>query len=560
LFIKLFFIPNIFNFKTILKKILPFLILLILPIFFFIGLQKYKEAVGEYYLGRNYDPAYPYLISSLNLSQFKGYGVGLIAHPGTPVQELGAVVLLIVNSLQPNKTDLVRDVFINPEFYLNKIFQSFLLLNSIAIFLLGITVYREMKRIVDAVFLQLTPFAFYSQDIYFQLTNVSVEPILVFTILLLIIAIIIYINKNRSERYSLFYSIVFGVLCGLGMATKISFFPILVIPFLLIRHLKFKVLFILISILSFFIFVFPAFSSENADGFSVWVKDLLIHSGRYGTGTEDFVETSVYLQNVKTIFSKNLIFSVSYISLLIVFVLQFFVKYKSSIRSNKYFNLLCGTLIAMTLQIFIVAKHFSLYYMIPSYMFSILGLFIINRIIISLYPNFFKIKNKKTFYYTCISIVIIVFSVVQLRTMYKDRKYIANSRNEARKIIKSLEENYGNSIVVSTYECSSREFALFLGSFFGGTQHRAYMAILKEMYPNSFYYNRWNDTFYEEWEIEHIKAQLIKSNKFIFQGAAENVILSFMTKIKEMTNKPNAYYKKIYSEDDRDDLYEITLE
>jgi len=543
-----------------LKKILLLLVLLILPISFFIGLQKYKDALGEYYLSRNYDPSYPYLINSLNLSQFKGYGVGLIAHPGTPVQEIGAVVLLIVHSLQPVKTDLVRDVFNNPEFYLNKIFQTFLLLNSVAIFLLGLTVYISMKSITVSILLQLSPFSFYSEDIFFQLTNVSVEPILVFTILLLITAIVIYINRKGVGKNSLFFCIVFGVLCGLGMATKISFLPVLVIPFLLIRQIKLKALFILISILAFFVFVYPAFSAENAEGFFDWVKNLLTRSGRYGTGSEDFVETSVYLDNVKTIFSKNLIFSVSYITLLSTLILQFFKKYQALIRSNKYFNLLIGILIAMTLQILMVAKHFSLYYMIPTYMFSLLGLFVVNSIFLSLYPDFFKDKRRKIFYYAAISIVMIVFSVVQLRHIYKERKYIANGRNEGRSIIESLDENYSNSIMVSTYQCSSREFALHLGSFFGGTQSRRYMDILKEMYPNHFYYSRWDNIFYNDWDIEEIKSKLIKANKFIFQGVTEDVVLKFMTEIKEMTNKPNASYKKLLSNYNRDALFEITLE
>jgi len=543
-----------------LKKIIPLLALLILPIFFFIGLQKYKDALGEYYLGRNYDPSYPYLINSLNLSQFKGYGVGLIAHPGTPVQEIGAVVLLILHSLQPDKTDLVKDVFNNPEYYLNKIFQCFLLLNSAAIFLLGLMVYLKMKSILTSLFLQLSPFSFYSGDIYFQLTNVSVEPILIFTILLLITAIIIYLNENGSERNSLFYLIVLGVLCGLGMAIKISFFPILVIPFLLIRGIKFKLSFILISILTFLIFVYPAFSVENADGFSDWVKNLITHSGRYGTGSEDFVETSVYLSNIKTIFSENLVFSFSYIAILSVLILQFFKKYKSLIRSNKYFILLTGIFIAMTLQVLMVAKHFSLYYMIPTYMFSIPGLFVVSSIVLSLYPDFLKNKKRNYFYYAAVSIVIIAFSIFQLRTIYKERKYIANVRNEARKIIKSLEENYSNSIVVSTYGCSSKEFALHLGSSFGGTKRKSYMEILKEMYPNNFYYNRWDNTFYDDWDIEHIKSQLIKANKFIFQGVTDEVAQKFIIAIKELTNKPDASYKKIISGHNRDALYEITLE
>ncbi|MEP7146792.1 MAG: hypothetical protein ABI792_07260 [bacterium] len=542
------------------KKIIPLIVLAVLPLFFFIGLQKYKDAVGEYYLGRNYDPSYPYLTNSLNLSQFNGYGVGLIAHPGTPVQEIGAVVILIAHSLEAGNTDLVRDVLNNAEYYLIVIFQVFLLLNSIAIFILGITAYRKLGNIYSALFLQLTPFAFYSEDIYFQLTNVSVEPILVFTVLLLITAILFYINKTRSEKNLLFYSIIFGILCGLGMATKISFFPVLVIPFLLIRQMKFKILFIGISILAFFIIVYPAFSAENAEGFSVWVKDIIIHSGRYGTGNEDFVQTSVYLDNVKSIFSHSLVFSVSYISLLIIFIMQLSAKYKSRIRSHKYFNLLCGILIAMSLQIFTVAKHFAIYYMIPTYMFSILSLFIVNSVIFSLYPDFFKIKNKRKYYYAVISVLIIFIGVLQIRTIYKQRKYITSNRNEERKITKSLEENYSKSIVVSSYECSSKEFALFLGSFFGGTQNKAYMDILKEMHPDNFYYNRWDNNFYNNSDIESIKTKLIKANKFIFQGVTDEVAIQFITKVKELTNKPNAYYKKIFSGYDRDVIYEITLE
>ncbi|MEO8211090.1 MAG: hypothetical protein ABI840_11075 [bacterium] len=541
------------------KKILPFLILLILPVFFYLSLQKYKDALGEYYLDRNYDPSYPYLINSLNLAQFNGFGVGLIAHPGTTVQEIGAVVLLIYHSFQAENNDLVRDVFNDPEFYLNKIFKTFLLMNTAAIFLLGYLIFKRTKSLATAVFLQLSPFSFYSDDIFFQMTNVSVEPMLVFIILLLITAIFIFLNNNGADRKSLNYSIVFGVLCGLGMVTKISFLPVMMIPFLLIKEIKFRVIFILISILTFLIFVFPAFSAENADGFSVWIKDLVTHSGKYGKGSEDFVQTSVYLSNIKTIFSQNLFFSLSYISLISILIFQFFKKHKSQIRSNKYFSLIAGIFIAMSLLILMVAKHFSLYYMIPAYMFSLLALFAVSSLIISLYPEFLKHKNKSYFYYAVIGIVL-VFSIFQVRKIYKETKYAVGARNDARVIIKSLEENYGNSIVVGSYQCSGKEFALHLGSSFGGTQRANYMSILKEMHPNNFYYNRWDNTFYQDWDIEYIREQLIKANKFIFQGKNDEVAKDFINLVKKLTGKPNASYKKIISGYNRDCLYEITLE
>lgn len=542
------------------KKKLSIFLLLILPIFFYIGLIKYKDALGEYYLGRNCDPSYPYLTNALNLAQFKSYGVGLIAHPGTPVQEIGAAVLLFIHSYNSKNTDIVTNVFNNPEYFLNKILKTFLLLISAAIFLLGLISYSKLKNIFAALFLQLSPFAFYSEDIYFQLTNVSVEPILVFTILLMISAIILYLNKSEGAKNILFYTIVFGLLCGLGMATKISFLPVMIIPFLLLKQVKYKALFILISIISFCLFVFPAFSTDTANEFTIWVRDLITHSGKYGKGSENIVETSVYFENIKTVFSKNLVFSASYFLIMVICVMQFFGKYKLPIRSNKYFVLMVGILLAMTLQILMVAKHFSLYYMIPVYMLSIPGLFIIYNIFKSLYPEAFNSKKRKYIIYSFLILVMLTYSIFHLRTIYKERKYIGNGRNEARKIVSALEKDYGNSIVVSTYECSSKEFALYLGSFFGGTQHKRYMSIVKERYPDNFYFNRWDNNFYDEWDISYIKERLIKANKFVFQGVTDEVTNKFMEYVKQLTGKPNASYKKIMSNYERDGLYEITLE
>jgi len=542
------------------KKTLSILLLLILPIFFYLGLIKYNDALGEYYLGRNCDPSYPYLVNALNLAQNQNYGVGHFDHPGTPVQEIGAAVILIIHTYNSNNTDIVTNVFNKPEYFLNKILKTFLLLISAAIFLLGLITYSKLKNIYAALFLQLSPFSFYSEDIYFQLTNVSVEPILVFTALMLISTIILYLNKPDSEKINLLFTLVFGILCGLGMATKISFLPVMIIPFLLLMNIKYKGLFIILSIISFSAFVYPAFSTNTANDFTIWVRNLIAHSGKYGKGSEDIIQTSVYFDNVKTIFSKNLIFSVTYISMIIILISQFFEKYKLAIRSNKYFILLLGIFLAMTLQILMVAKHFSLYYMIPVYMFSILGLFVIYKIFVSFYPDMFKSNKKKYIFYSLICVIMISYSIIHLSTIYKTRKLIGNGRNEARKIVSTLEEDYGNYIVVSTYECSSKEFALYLGSFYGGSQHKRYMAIVKEKYPNNFYFNRWANNFYDEWDINFIKDRLIKSNKFVFQGVTDEVTIKFMEYVKELTGKPNASYKKIMSNYDRDGLYEITLE
>lgn len=85
------------------------------------------------------------------------------------------------------------------------------------------------------------------------------------------------------------------------------------------------------------------------------------------------------------------------------------------------------------------------------------------------------------------------------------------------------------------------------------------MNILKNKYPKSFYYNRWDNRFYEVWDDNYIRSQLPKENKFYFQGFKEDVVSDFMKKIKEMTNSRDATFRKIMSNYTGESLYEIDL-
>lgn len=541
------------------KRFISYLILLILPLLFSLFLYKHKSSYGEYYLSRNYDPAYPYLINSLNLAQFSGYGVGLINHPGTTVQELGAVVILISHIFRPGSGDLVTDVFEEPEYYLHKIFLTFLFMYFSALFVLGISVLKTIKSLKAALFIQLTPLSFYAEDVLFQMTNICVEPLLVISILLLISLIFIYIHKNKLTGNSITYPLIFGLLCGFSLATKISFFPVMFIPLFILNRLKYKGIFLLSTVITFLIFVSPAFSLANTEEFIIWVKDLVTHSGKYGTGSENIVETSYYLENIKIIFTGNLIFSLTYIIILSLLILQFIDKYKLNIRKENYFYLMTGIFTAMTVQVLIVAKHFSFYYMIPVFMFSILGLYITNCIFRNVFPEFFKVKFKSNSYIAVASLVILLIFIFQYKPVRKKISHIGNGRNEAREIVNKIETDYKNSIVISTYECSNKEFALYLGFFYAGTQRDRYMNILKNKYPKSYYYNRWDNRFYEVWDDNYIRSQLQKENKFYFQGFKEDVVSDFMKKIKEMTNSRDATFRKIMSNYTGESLYEIDL-
>jgi len=286
--------------------ILP-LLLIMLSIF-------YRASRGDYFLTWQYDPSYVYLINSLNIAQLKGYGSGFIVHPGITVQLAGAIIVKVLHSLNALNIDMALDVFSRPEFYLWRINLIFNVMVGMTLFVLGFLTYKKLG-IYAAIILQSTPF--YFSVTYLVLSDVNSEIFLVLTTLLLIAVSIVFINnEHQSSKNSFIYAIVYGLICGFGLATKLTFLPILIIPLILIRGLSSKSLFVFVTFFGFFIFVYPAISSANVNEFSEWVKNLATRSGRYGTGSDNYVDTAMFIQNLKIIFTIEILFSFSYILML----------------------------------------------------------------------------------------------------------------------------------------------------------------------------------------------------------------------------------------------------
>jgi len=537
------------------KKITSYAILTILPIILTITAIAYKNTKGEFYLANYSDPSYAYLINSLNLAQLKGHGVGHFDHPGTTVQIIGAIVIKISHTVKYVHKDIVRDVFSRPEFYIEKIHLLFVIMIAIALFILGILSYKKIGNIYGAIFLQLTPFYFYS--VYYGLASTIPETFLIFTTLLFIAITICFVNEeNLSSKKTLKYTIGFGVICGLGLATKITFFPLLVIPFILIKRISFKVLFLFLTLIFFLIFVYPAISLEHSYQFFNWVKALLINSGKYGEGPNNFIDFSNFFEYIKIIFLYDIFFSFSYLVVVMTFILQFIPRFRSEMRENKYYKLLIAICIAMTVHIFIVVKQFSIIYMLPADMLSILCLYTAGSIITILLPNF-RERRKLIYLY----IILIPFSLLQLKTIRKNIDDFEWWRHAGQEAIDYLEKNYKNSVVIVTAGSSNKEFALYCGIAEAGSQTKKYYFILRNIYPDYFYYNKWTKKFDDSFvDMNYIKTTLMNSKKFIFQCDNKEVFDNFMVSIKEIINKQNATYKNVFLNYRGEAIYEITLE
>lgn len=537
------------------KKLIPYILLFLLPLALIIISVFYKSSIGEFYLGGYYDPSYPYLINSLNLAQLNGFGTGILEHPGIPVQIIGAVVIRLLYMIQNVKSDIVHDVLSRPEYYLMKINLVLVFMNAFALFILGLTAYKKLNNVNASLFLQLSPFSF--SIIYFKLTDFCPESLIIFSVLLFIAVTISITNeKEMTKKKLLKYAVLFGIICGFGLTCKILFFPLLIIPILLINHFSFKALFLLITFLSFSVIFFSAASVDNFLFFLNWLFNLMTHSGRYGQGEKKFIDPSQVYGNLKLVFDRAPLFVISYTLIILCFILSFLKQFKLKMRSNKYFPLFIGLFLTMTFQILIVLKQFYRHYMISVYILSVLGLFVVCSLFYDFSPNFFK-KYKNIF----LILILLVFSYYNYLVIRIDNTYYSKRKNQSLEAMKYLDEHYDKSLIVGTIGASNIVPPLYYGVRLSGNQQINYFPILLESFPNYIIYSSWEDKKFQSFDPgDDIKTKLLNSPKIIFICDNQNILKEFLENVKQSTNQPNTSYKNVYLNKRGEAIYEVYLD
>src|SRR4051812_23398923 len=99
------------------RRIPLYLLFLVIPALMVVTTLRTGVAMGPSWVGMNHDPGLQYVLNSLNFATLRP--VGHTAHPGTPVQIAGAVILRVVHLVAaPAGEDLQAHVLANPDLYL----------------------------------------------------------------------------------------------------------------------------------------------------------------------------------------------------------------------------------------------------------------------------------------------------------------------------------------------------------------------------------------------------------------------------------------------------------
>lgn len=452
------------------------LLLLVIPVvLFFSSLNTILDRDKVWY-GGGYDPEYAYLFNAMNMATFRL--AGHYDHPGTTMQVYGGLVLRGVWLTEPAGAGNVEKVIANPEHYLRILNIATAVLGVLAVFLLGFIVLKRTGNFGYALIVQLTPFV--SGFVLFNgFTRYTQEAMQMIAALGFAVALIDRsVNADRvSDRKSF---TCLGWIAGLGMASKILFAPLLIIPLIIAPKNKYRLRFLLFSVISFLVFTLPIIRLYPA--MMDWIVKLFLFSGQYGSGPAGLVDTATYPQNLLWIIKANPILAgVMALGIAMLIAGGIAALLKRTFITKSDMRLLFSVVVAIFAGYVIIAKSPKEAYLLPYEMLTPVVIVVFLKTLLNIR---ILIKTEKVItavIAVAVSLLLVPHGIAGKESLYSSgRNYIWESSWQAAAGLGSegalLLSNPGSSPVT--------------GLYFGNAYSRmAYAEQMRNIYPGVYQFN-----------------------------------------------------------------------
>ncbi|GAB4253017.1 MAG: hypothetical protein Kow0079_08260 [Vicingaceae bacterium] len=525
------------------------LVLIIVPLLLTaLGILLRIDAHAVFMSG--YDPDYHYLYNALTFATGSNQ-IGHTDHPGTPLQLFGALVIKSVHFFRTD--ELVVDVLKNPEFYLKCIIYALLLLAGFCCWFLGYKVFKVSNNIQLALFLQAT--VFISTTAVISVSRLTTEAMFLSIVLIFIAYLFEYLHREQPPKK---YAVLFGVLTGLILSIKISNVGIAIIPFILLPTFKEKIKYSLLSFLSFCLFISPIFTKFiNHLNF---LLGILTHSGKYGTGEEKIIDSSLFIENFNKVIQLNEVFTFALFISLFLLISKLLLKELS--LKDKWHKALLALFLFFIFQILLVSKHFGYNYMLIADLFVPMMLFIVYKVFTQ--KSTFKLPVFLRKFGASLTILgLLLLFLTKYEFFPNFRHYYIDSQKAINKIIAKephpivIYDNHFNE----RFGSPIKQMALFSGLAFSGDKRFEYAQKLNELYPGWYIKN--GDAPLRSWEGEVFEMDFFAKNKRFYvyinekeEQKAAGLIKQFVPDFYRDSVEISLKYAMVDKTDDR--LYLVT--
>jgi hypothetical protein len=462
-------------------------LLLILPLFYFAVAAYFRMLMSNPSL-RSVDPEYIYFISGLGIAE--GHlKIGHIDNPGTPLQYLIAIVFRVIYLFRPgNAAPFTEDVLSNPDLYMATVNVVITGLTVFAMYLTGKYIYRKSGSVLYAVLVQtlpLLPVIWY--DLIGRITPELLFPFPLFALSALLVK---YLFQEETD-WRISDLAIFSVVSGFGLSIKLSYISLWIIPLIIIRPWKKKLIFVGMSVASFFLIALPV--TLQISTFWSWVKALFLHSGTYGSGEEKIIDLVSFKANITELINLEKFFFWLWMVLLI-WGIATFIFFRRNLKW-KGLVLCIALLVAIFIQFILTGKHYAHRYFIPALMLA--------PIMVLLSAEWIRRTFLHRLVNTGLSIALVLFLgwTIQRQFAYIRMKSEAiggqvNARIETWHVVSTIEKESIRIIVSQDYGSPFKEYALLYSTAWAANKLKPhYTECLLKLYPNTYQYTTWNDKF-----------------------------------------------------------------
>jgi hypothetical protein len=460
--------------------------LLIVPLLVALTTGVLLHLIAPIYAGLvpyDYDPAYIYLFNGLGIVE--GHVPRHVDHPGTPLQVLIGLIVFAAHAVMrltgATASDIGASVMAAPEAYLAVVSAVTLALNVFAIFYLGLRVLRATARIELALASQagllllgaLMPHMGY----------VSAEALVIFAAVMTAACLADLLLRetplDRPETRAAIIGSAFFI--ALGLTTKITFLPLLLLPFLFRTRRDIVLCFALVAAFA-AVMLLPIV--PELPRVMAWLASILTHRGRYGAGEQGFINIAAFPDRLYQLVAANgFLFATA--ALLAIAGRVALARRRPDADERSALRTVAIFLGIAALQLVMTLKHFGLHYMLPTFcVYSIAFVYALTRLM----PRG-RAKHVRSLAGLTFGAALIIGGAQFLGT-YQASRAEAQVRDTAMAEIERTLARYPDALVVGSFRSRERHFALRYALEFVAPELAAQLATFQ---PNALSYNRWEE-------------------------------------------------------------------
>jgi hypothetical protein len=459
------------------QLILSLLLFAIIPAVFLTGALQLTKVSGPQWLGTNFENSYTYLFNSLRI--VKGEPPFHIDHPGTTTQVFGAAVLRAC--AHGSKGEIVREVLRDPEKFLSRMHGSLLIVCVLAIWIFPWLTALTIGNYATGLLLQF-PILFFNTVWHYSIWFGSDLALIAFSIAAVSLCLVL-LNEREGGSQKLPTLVLAGVMCGLGIVTKLTFFPLILITLLCCQSLRGFLVFGTSFLGAAAIAILPIYS-ELPRVFQ-WIFRLSIYSGRYGSAGIGFA-TAQYLTDVTAVLSAEpsiwLIPTLA-TGAIVCLILRPGWKSRSSSGPGPISNA-CIVFLVQTVSFAILSReggfHFF-HYFIPLFLSTGLNLVFLWQLV-----HCRRYVRRPRAVASTLLLCLLLFGasnlIFRLPALYSS---LRSMRLSELAIYSQAKKKTENAVRVDYYRSISPEFAMWFASDYSG---RAFADILERQFPKALFY------------------------------------------------------------------------